>query len=56
MGACLHALHSSCPGYIVESTAADIVNVFARAVQTSRSPELQVNNYISQVFVDSSMY
>ncbi|KAM0929216.1 hypothetical protein ACQ4PT_001782 [Festuca glaucescens] len=41
MGACLHALHSSCPGYIVESTAADIVNVFARAVQTSRSSELQ---------------
>jgi len=27
MGACLHALHSSCPGYVVESTAADIVNV-----------------------------
>uniref|UniRef100_A0ACD5ZFU0 Uncharacterized protein n=1 Tax=Avena sativa TaxID=4498 RepID=A0ACD5ZFU0_AVESA len=41
MGACLHALHSSCPGYIVESTAADIVDVFARAVQTSRSSELQ---------------
>ncbi|KAM3298235.1 hypothetical protein ACQJBY_039941 [Aegilops geniculata] len=41
MGACLNALHSSCPGYIVESTAADIVNVFTRAVQTSRSSELQ---------------
>ncbi|CAM0908690.1 unnamed protein product [Alopecurus aequalis] len=41
IGACLHALHSSCPGYIVESTAADIVNVFSRAVQTSRSSELQ---------------
>uniref|UniRef100_A0A0D9WU94 Serine/threonine-protein kinase ATR n=1 Tax=Leersia perrieri TaxID=77586 RepID=A0A0D9WU94_9ORYZ len=42
MGACLHALHSSCPGYIVETTASEIVNVFLRAVQTSRSSELQV--------------
>uniref|UniRef100_J3MHR6 Serine/threonine-protein kinase ATR n=1 Tax=Oryza brachyantha TaxID=4533 RepID=J3MHR6_ORYBR len=42
MGACLHALHSSCQSYIVETTASDIVNVFLRAVQTSRSSELQV--------------
>lgn len=42
MGACLHALHSACPGYIAESTAADIVSVFPRAVQTSRSSEHQV--------------
>uniref|UniRef100_A0A0D3GKZ8 Serine/threonine-protein kinase ATR n=1 Tax=Oryza barthii TaxID=65489 RepID=A0A0D3GKZ8_9ORYZ len=42
MGACLHALHSSCPGYIVAITASDIVNVFQRAVHTSRSSELQV--------------
>jgi serine/threonine-protein kinase ATR len=42
MGACLRALHSSCPGYIVETTAADIVNVFERAVKTSKSAELQV--------------
>ncbi|KAK1667367.1 hypothetical protein QYE76_055526 [Lolium multiflorum] len=31
MGACFHALHSSCPVYIVKSSAADIVNVFPRA-------------------------
>ncbi|KAF8672849.1 hypothetical protein HU200_049186 [Digitaria exilis] len=42
MGACLRALHSSCPGYIVESTAADIVNVLQRAIKTSRSAELQI--------------
>jgi len=42
MGACLHALHSSCPGYVVESTAADIVNVLQRAVKASKSAELQV--------------
>ncbi|KAL6603454.1 hypothetical protein ACP70R_043815 [Stipagrostis hirtigluma subsp. patula] len=41
MGACLHALYSSCPDYIVESTAADIVTVFQKAVQTSKSAELQ---------------
>ncbi|XP_024312541.1 serine/threonine-protein kinase ATR [Brachypodium distachyon] len=41
MGACLHALHSSCPACIVESTAVDIVNVFASAMQTSKSSELQ---------------
>ncbi|TVU07548.1 hypothetical protein EJB05_40909, partial [Eragrostis curvula] len=45
MGACLCALHSSCPDYIVESTAADIVNVFERAVNTSKSAELQVAMY-----------
>ncbi|CAL5040806.1 unnamed protein product [Urochloa decumbens] len=45
MGACLRALHSSCPGYIVESTASDIVNVLQRAIKTSRSAELQVAMY-----------
>ncbi|RLN13077.1 serine/threonine-protein kinase ATR [Panicum miliaceum] len=45
MGACLHALHSSCPGYVVESTAADIVNVLQRAVKASKSAELQVAMY-----------
>ncbi|KAK3131306.1 hypothetical protein QOZ80_6BG0504770 [Eleusine coracana subsp. coracana] len=45
MGACLHALHSSCPCYIIESTAADIVNVLERAATTSKSAELQVAMY-----------
>jgi serine/threonine-protein kinase ATR len=42
MGACLRALHSSCPDYIVESTAVDIVNILEKAVKTSKSAELQV--------------
>ena len=51
MGACLHALHSSCPGYVVESTAADIVNVLQRAVKASKSAELQVRGptWLTQV-------
>ncbi|KAL6873568.1 hypothetical protein ACP4OV_013650 [Aristida adscensionis] len=45
MGACLRTLYSSCPSYIVESTAADIVNVIQKAVKTSKSAELQVAMY-----------
>ncbi|XP_072968879.1 serine/threonine-protein kinase ATR [Typha angustifolia] len=42
IGTCLHALHSSCQDYVVESTANDIVNVFSRSLQNTESPDLQV--------------
>lgn len=43
MGGCLHALHSSCPDEVIKLTAADLVNVFPRSMQTTRSHELKVN-------------
>lgn len=45
MGACLHVLHLSCQHDILESTAGDVVNVFSRSLESTESPELQVNLY-----------
>ena len=42
MGACLHALHSTCPDDVVEFTARDLVNVFPQSLQSTESPELKV--------------
>lgn len=43
IGGCLHAVHSSCPDDVVKLTAADLVYVFSRSVQRTKSPELKVN-------------
>ncbi|KAL2512513.1 Serine/threonine-protein kinase ATR [Abeliophyllum distichum] len=42
LGGCLHALHSSCPDDIVQSTATELVRIFPESLLKTRSLELKV--------------
>lgn len=43
MGNCLQALHCSSPDDIVKLTAVDLVKVFPKSMQRTKSSELKVN-------------